>query len=100
MAGLRLMDPMALTRKQVSLRLARLRGAIEASKLAETRDWMEAKNEARSGKLSGLEGTVGSVEARDLGVLTWSKALSLEQSAGTYRCSVATAVNESTSGRS
>ena len=57
------------TREQLSLRLARLCGPIEASKLAETRDWMDAKNEARSGNLSGLKGTVGSVEARDRGVL-------------------------------
>ena len=57
-------------KEQLSLRLARLRGPLEASKLAETRDWMDAKKEARSENLSGLKGTVGSVEARDRGVLT------------------------------
>lgn len=87
---------MVPTRKQVSLRLARLRGPIWASKLIETRDWMEAKNEARSGSLSGLKGTVGSGEARDLGILSWRKAISLAQCQSLSELYSATTLNEDT----
>lgn len=51
--------------EQMSLRLARLRGPMEASSLQRREIGSEAEKEARSRNACGLEGTVGSVTSRD-----------------------------------